>query len=193
MGKKHGHDFFNFLKDLISSKNINYPEEEYADMPYLETEEEAAANIADIHESKNNTRKKQTITAFNKYGIDVNGIDRDGYNINGINEYGVDRDGYNINGINEYGVDRDGYNINGIKGTRKRYPKKNPDYKEDDNGVLYDRYGFDSTGFDKDGYGIYGFDKDGFNKDGYDIDGFDKDGLNKDGSNKYGYKNQEKV
>ena len=51
--------------------------------------------------------------------------------------------------------------------------QKNPNYKEDDNGVLYDKYGFDSTGL---------------NKDGYDIDGFDKDGFNKDGSNKYGHK-----
>ena len=65
-----------------------------------------------------------------------------------------------------------------LRELEKDIQKKNPDYKEDDNGFLYERYGFDSTGFDKDGYGIYGF---------------DKDGLNKDGSNKYGYKNQEKV
>ena len=37
-------------------------------------------------------------------------------------------------------------------------------------------------------YDQYGFDKNGFNKDGYDIYGFNKDGLNKDGVNKYGYK-----
>ena len=37
-------------------------------------------------------------------------------------------------------------------------------------------------------YDQYGFDKNGFNKDGYDIYGFDKNGLNKDGLNKYGYK-----
>ena len=37
-------------------------------------------------------------------------------------------------------------------------------------------------------YDQYGFDGDGFNKDGYNIYGFDKNGLNKDGLNKYGYK-----
>ena len=49
--------FFNFLKSIIENKNINYPEEEYADMPYLETEEEAAENIADVNEQKD-VRKK---------------------------------------------------------------------------------------------------------------------------------------
>ena len=37
-------------------------------------------------------------------------------------------------------------------------------------------------------YDQYGFDEEGFNKDGYNIYGFDKNGLNKDGLNKYGYK-----
>ena len=37
-------------------------------------------------------------------------------------------------------------------------------------------------------YDQYGFDENGFNKDGYDIYGFDKNGLNKNGLNKYGYK-----
>ena len=37
-------------------------------------------------------------------------------------------------------------------------------------------------------YDQYGFDGDGFNKDGYNIYGFDQNGLNKDGLNKYGYK-----
>ena len=82
-------------------------------------------------------------------------MDKNGYNINGINEYGVDGDGYNINGVDKYGIDRNDLNTNSIKGTKKRYPKKNPNYKEDDNGVLYDRYGFNSTGFNKDGYDIY--------------------------------------
>ena len=86
-------------------------------MPYLETEEEAAENISDIYEHKNDIRKKE-------YGIDVNGLDRDGYNINGIDKNGTDRDGYNINGIDRNGTDRDGYNINGIKGTKKNIQKK---------------------------------------------------------------------
>ena len=49
---------------------------------------------------------------------------------------------------------------------------------------MYDRYGFDSTGFNKDGYDIYGFNLDRFNKDGYAVYGFDKDGLNKNGYKK---------
>ena len=133
--KKQGQDFLIFLKDIINSRNINYPEEEYVDMSYLETGEEAAESIADIHESKNNTRKKYDTrkkrdtrkkeeSYFNKYGIDINGLNRDGYNINGTNEFGVDRDSYNINGINKYGVGRNAHNINGIDGTRKKYPKK---------------------------------------------------------------------
>ena len=34
-------------------------EEEYPDMPYSETEEEAAENIADIYERRKNTREKE--------------------------------------------------------------------------------------------------------------------------------------
>ena len=37
-------------------------------------------------------------------------------------------------------------------------------------------------------YDQYGFDEEGFNKDDYNKYGFDKNGLNKDGLNKYGYK-----
>ena len=63
-------------------------------MPLLEAEE-AAENIADINERRNNTRKKEE-SDFNQYGIDINGVDRDGYNINDIVLNGVDRNGYNI-------------------------------------------------------------------------------------------------
>ena len=52
---------------------------------------------------------------------------------------------------------------------------------------MYDQYGFNSEGFNKDGYSIYGFNRDGFNKDGYNIDGFNRDGFNNDGLNKFGY------
>ena len=69
-------------------------------------------------------QEKKEESYFNKYSIDINSLNRDGYNINDINEYGVDRDGYNINSINKYGVGRNGHNINGINGTRKKYPKK---------------------------------------------------------------------
>ena len=95
---------------------------------------------------------------FNKHGIDINGLDKDGYN---------------INGVNKYGVNKDGLNINNIEGTRKKYSNRKTNWITDDNGILYDQYGFDGDGFNKDGYNIYGF---------------DKNGLNKDGLNKYGYK-----
>ena len=36
---------------------------------------------------------------------------------------------------------------------------------------FYDQYGFDSTGFNKDGYDIYGFDKNRLNKNGRDMYG----------------------
>ena len=146
-------------------------------MPPLETEEEAAENIANIYESRDDTINKEE-SDFNEYGIDINGLDRDGYN---------------INGVNRNGVDKDGLNINGIEGTTQKYPKRKVHWRDGD-GALSDQYGFNSTGFNKDGYDIYGFDIDGFNKDGCNIDGFNKNGLNKDGINKYGYKkNQAEV
>ena len=77
-------------------------------MPPLETEEEAAENIANIYERRDDTRKKEK-SDFNEYDIDINGLNRDGYNVNG-----VDRNG----------VDRNGLNINGIEGTIKKYPKR---------------------------------------------------------------------
>ena len=64
------------------------------------------------------------IQDFNEYGIDVNGMDKNGYHINGINEHGADRDDYNINRVDKNGIDRNDLNMNGIKGTKKRYPKK---------------------------------------------------------------------
>ena len=113
----------------------------------LETEEEAA---------RDDTRKKEK-SDFNEYNLDINSLDKDGYNINGVDEMGVDKNGFNINGIKE---------------TRKKFSKRKVNWRDDD-GVLYDQYGFDI---------------DGFNKDGYDIYGFNKEKLNKDGLNKFGYK-----
>ena len=80
---------------------------------------------------------------FNEYGINIDVLDRDGYNINDLDENGLDRDGYNINGVDKSGVDRDSFNINGIEGNRIKYPKRKVNYKEDDNGFLYDHYRFD--------------------------------------------------
>ena len=70
------------------------------------------------------------------------------------------------------GLDRNGNNINSIKGTRKKYPKRKINYSDHDDGILYDQYGFNSQKLNKDGYDVYGFDKNGLNKDGYDMYGF---------------------
>ena len=106
---------------------------------------------------------------------DLNDFDRDGnkqYTKSKYDPNGFDRGGYNIDGVDENGLDREGNNINGIKGTKKKYPKRKINYKEYDDGTLYDQYGFNSKGFNKDGYDIYGFDKNGLNKDGCDMYGF---------------------
>ena len=97
----------------------------------------------------------------------------DDYKINGLDGNGLDENGFNINGLDENGLDENGYNINSIKGTKKKNPNINIKFKRAKHGILYDQYGFD---------------KDGFNKDGYDMYGFNKDGLNKNGFNIYGYK-----
>ena len=81
--------------------------------------------------------------------------------------------GYNMNGVDKDGLDRKGDNINGIKGTRKKYPKRKIDYKEynctlydqygfnslEFNKDGYNIYGFDRYGLNKDGYERYGFKK----------------------------------
>ena len=107
--KKYGKDFFNFLKNIIEGKNINYPEEKYADMPYLETEEEAAENIADIHERQNNTRIKDNARKKDDTRKKDNTRKKDDTKKKMIQEK---------RRIMSY---RNGLNINGIK---KRYPKK---------------------------------------------------------------------
>ena len=59
-----------------------------------------------------------------------------------------------------------------LKELEKNTQKKKVHWRvDDDNNVLYDQYGFDSTNINKDGYNIYGFDENGLNKDGRDIYG----------------------
>ena len=69
-----------------------------------------------IYERKNNKTRTfappynvEEEADFNKYGINIGGLDKDGYNINGL-----DKDG----------LGKDDYNINGIKGTREKYPNR---------------------------------------------------------------------
>ena len=74
---------------------------------------------------------------YNKWGYNINGIDRGGlnrdrYNINGYNTSGLNSQYYNINGYNTSGYDDQGYNINGYnrdgfgkKGNKRKALKKN--------------------------------------------------------------------
>ena len=113
---------------------------------------------------KKNADARKKESNFNEYGIDINGLDKDGYN---------------INGLDRYGVDKDGFNINNAEGTRKKYPNKKINWINDE--FYYDQYGFDENGFNRDGYDIYGFNKDGFNKYGFNKYGYKKSsgkGLN---------------
>ena len=89
--------------------------------------------------------------------------------INGLDKNVLDENGYNINGLDENGLNKNGYNINGIKVTKKKYPNINIKFKKAKNGILYDQYGFDKNGFNKDGYDMHGFNKDGLNKSGFNI------------------------
>ena len=67
-------------------------------------------------------KMRKKIKKFNKWGYNINGIDRQGlntdhYNINGYNINGLNRDHYNINGYNRNGIDR--------KGNKRKTLKKN--------------------------------------------------------------------
>ena len=53
---------------------------------------------------------------------------------------------------------------------------------------MYDEYGFDKYGYNKNDRDMYGIGKEGLNKDYYDIYGIQEEGLNKDGLNKFSYK-----
>ena len=46
-----------------------------------------------------------------------------------------------------------------LKELEKKYPKRKINYKEYDDSILYDQYGFNSQGLKKDGYDMYGFKK----------------------------------
>ena len=155
------------LKEVISSSsagtsttNSASDDERYFSMPFLETEEEVAENIANINAQRDVRKKdnkartfapadnteevaKKTSEFYNENGFDINSLNKNGYNINGLDE----------NGLNEYG-----YNINGTKGNVIMYPNKKIKFKRAKDNNLYNQYGFDINGFNKDGYDMYGFD-----------------------------------
>ena len=90
----------NYLIKIKNLVNKNDTSTEYdTDIPFLETEEKAG---------RDDTRKKEK-SDFNEYNIDINSLNKDGYD---------------INGVDENGIDKNGLNINGIKGTRKNIQKE---------------------------------------------------------------------
>ena len=79
-------------------------------------------------------KMEKKIKKINKWGYNINGIDRQGlnrdrYKINGYSNSGINRDRYNINGYSNSGYDRDHYNINarGLnrQGNKRKALKKN--------------------------------------------------------------------
>ena len=79
-------------------------------------------------------KMEKKIKKINKWGYNINGIDRQGlnrdrYKINGYSNSGINRDRYNINGYSNSGYDRDRYNINarGLnrQGNKRKALKKN--------------------------------------------------------------------
>ena len=216
--------FLRIKENIIKDKNqtlstldtINTNEskkiKEYDDMPYLETEEEAAEKIADINERRDARKKDNKARTFappdnaekvkqikqKKVVNDSNKDDDDDKNITIF--YDDDDDVIKI----FYGGNED----------IKILPDDNKNieifYSND-----YKINGLDENGLNENGYNIngikgtkkknpninikfkrakngilydqYGFDKDGFNKDGYNMYGFNKNGLNKNGFNICGY------
>ena len=74
---------------------------------------------------------------FNKWGYNINGLDRKGFNIdrnniNGLDRQGLDIDSYSINDYSTSGYNSQGYNTNGYKqngiyrwGNKRKALKKN--------------------------------------------------------------------
>ena len=179
---------------------------QYDDMPYLETEEEAAENIADIKEQrdvrkkddkalsdspeKNKTNKTKKIVSDSNKDDDNKNIkifydDDDDDNIKISNDDGNIKisyhdDDYKINGLDKNGLDENGYNVNGLDENGYNINGiKGTKIKYPDKKLKY-RKGVNNILYDQ-----YGFDKDGFNKDGYAMYGFNKNGLNKNAFNIY--------
>ena len=171
-----------YMKETLSMLDkINSDEvkkiKKYDDMPYLETEEEAAENIADINErrdvrkkdnktrnfaqsdsaEKNKTNKTEKIVSDSNKDDNYKNI-KIFYDDNDDNikiSYHDDDD--NIKISNDDGNIKLYYNINGIKGTKIKYRDKELKYKKGENNILYDQYGFDKDELNKNGFNIYGY------------------------------------
>ena len=90
-----------------------------------------------IREKKYNMRKKDNFDDIEDFDFD------DKRKKSNFNKHGID-----INGL-----DKDGYNINVIKGTREKYRNRKINWiNHDDNDILHDQYGFDKDGLNKYGY-----------------------------------------
>ena len=164
---------------------------EYDDIPYLETEEEVAENIADINErrdvikkdnkarnfapsdsaEKNKTNKTEKIVSDSNKDDDYKNIkifhdDDDNIKIT----YHDDDDNIKISnddGNIKISYDDNDYQLNGLD--KNGLDGLKLKYRKGENNILYDQYGFDKDGFNKDGYGMYGFDKNGLNKNRFNI------------------------
>ena len=106
--KRYGKDFFNFLKSIIEGKNISYPEEEYADMPYLDTEEEAAENIADKNEQRDVRKKDNKARTF----APSDNTEEAAKNIADISEIDLNEIDNLISDINDYSHNNNNSNNN---------------------------------------------------------------------------------
>lgn len=148
---------------------------------------------------------------YNKYGYDIDGVDKrgfkkDGFNVitkSGYDEYGYDINGYfrntnskyNEEGYNKDGYDRSGYDREGYNrlGHDKNGFKKNGHFKYTNS--KYNSKGYDKDGFDIRGFNIEGIHKvtktkynpEGYDKDGYDIKGFNNDRVHKLAKKEYKY------
>ncbi len=108
---------------------------------------------------------------FDKNGIDNEGFNEYGWNINGINKKTnseFDENGYDQNGWNELG-----WNI---------------EDKNKHTHSMFDKEGYNRLGFDKNGWNINGINqltKTSFDEYGYDVNGWNEADWNKKGINKY--------
>ena len=82
-------------------------------MPFLETEEEAAENIADINERRKKIKEDDTDSEYDRYGFKKYGIHKDtdtfydlyNFYITGKNRFTDDK--YDINGFDINGIHKD--------------------------------------------------------------------------------------